>query len=165
MHSSIGACHNIGSCGRLISAGTVRQAIRCASPIAATIGQAPHGLPSVRGRRILIAINVMTLFDQIDRALTLSANQFAGRSVVLDKFVNDIVYLPLLNGGVFLAAFWWLWFEADESGAYAQRRNVVAALLGTIVVGVVSHLLKVAFAIALSPAALPGYRHTTAVRC
>jgi undecaprenyl-diphosphatase len=85
----------------------------------------------------------MTLFEQTDRALTLSANQFAGRSLVLDKFVNDIVYLPLLNGGVFLAAFWWLWFEAGESGAYAQRRNVVAALLGTIVVGGVSHLLKV----------------------
>ena len=90
-----------------------------------------------------IAIYVMNLFDQIDRALTLPANQFARRSVVLDNFVNDIVYLPLLNGGAFLAAFWWLWFEADESGAYAQRRNVVAALLGTIVVGVVSPLLKV----------------------
>jgi undecaprenyl-diphosphatase len=88
-------------------------------------------------------INVMTLFDQIDRALTLYANQFARRSLALDRLANDIVYLPLLNGGVFLAAFWWLWFEADESGAYAQRRNVVAALLGTIVVGVVSHLLKV----------------------
>ena len=68
----------------------------------------------------------MTLFDQIDRALTLYANQFARRSLALDKLANDIVYLPLLNGGVFLAAFWWLWFEADESGAYAQRRNVVA---------------------------------------
>jgi undecaprenyl-diphosphatase len=84
----------------------------------------------------------MTLFEQTDRALTLSANQFAGRSLVLDKFVNDIVYLPLLNGGVFLAAFWWLWFEADENTVCAQRRSVVAALLGTIVVAGVSHLLK-----------------------
>ena len=85
----------------------------------------------MQGQRIPIAINVMTLFDQTDRALTLSANQFAGRSLVLDRFVNDILYLPLLNGGVFLAAFWWLWFEANESGACVQRRNVVAALLGT----------------------------------
>ena len=107
----------------------------------------------------------MTLFEQTDRALTLSANQFAGRSIVLDKFVNDILYLPLLNGGVFLAAFWWLWFEADESGVYAQRRNVVAALLGTIVVGRCLAPPESPFAIALSPAALPGYRHTTAVRC
>jgi hypothetical protein len=59
----------------------------------------------VWGRRIPIAMNVMTLFEQTDRALTLSANQFAGRSLVFDKLVNDIVYLPLPNSGVFLAAF------------------------------------------------------------
>ena len=52
MHSSIGACHNIGSCGRLISAGTVQTSHSLLLPIAATIGQAPHRLPSVRGRRI-----------------------------------------------------------------------------------------------------------------
>jgi len=85
----------------------------------------------------------MTLFEQTDRALTLYANQFAGRSIVLDKFVYDIADLPLLNGGVFLAAFSWLWFEADESGVYAQRRNVVAALLAVIGVAGAAKLLKV----------------------
>ena len=30
--------------------------------------------------------------------------------------MNHIVYLPLLNGGVFLAAYWWLWFEVDRNG-------------------------------------------------
>jgi hypothetical protein len=90
-----------------------------------------------------IAINVMTLFEQTDRALTLSANQFAGRSLVLDKFVNDIVYLPLLNGGVFLAPYWWLWFEADESGVHTQRRNVMVALLAVIGVAGALKLLKV----------------------
>jgi hypothetical protein len=60
-------------------------------------------------------MNVMPLFEQFDLALTLCANQFAGRSIALDKFVNHIAYLPLLNGGVFLAAFFWLWFEADET--------------------------------------------------
>jgi len=88
-------------------------------------------------------MHVMTLFQKIDRALTLSANQFAGRSLVLDKFVNHIVYLPLLNGGVFLAAYWWLWFEADESGVPAQRRNVVVALLAVIGVAGALKLLKV----------------------
>jgi undecaprenyl-diphosphatase len=87
-------------------------------------------------------MNVMTLFEQTDRALTLSANQFAGRSLVLDQVVNHIVYLPLLNGGVFLTAYWWLWFEADETTVCAQRRNVVASLLGAIVIAGVSHLLK-----------------------
>jgi len=88
-------------------------------------------------------MNVMTLFEQTDRALALYANQFAGRSIVLDKFVYDILDTSLLNGGVFLAAYWWLWFEADESGVQAQRRNVVLALLAVIGVAGASLLLKV----------------------
>ena len=96
----------------------------------------------MRGRRILIAMNVMTLFEQTDRALSQYANQFVGRSIVLDKFVYDILDTSLLNGGVFLAAYWWLWFEADETTVCAQRRNVVASLLGAIVIAGVSHLLK-----------------------
>ena len=85
----------------------------------------------------------MTLIEQIDRALALYANQFAGRSIVLDKFVYDILDTSLLNGGVFLAAYWWLWFEADESGVPAQRRNVVVALLAVIGVAGALKLLKV----------------------
>jgi membrane-associated phospholipid phosphatase len=49
----------------------------------------------------------------------------------------------LLNGGVFLAAFWWLWFEADKSGGHAQRRNVVVALLAVIGVAGALKLLKI----------------------
>jgi len=88
-------------------------------------------------------MNVMTPFEQSDRALALYANQFAGRSIVLDKFVYDILDTSLLNGGVFLAAYWWLWFEADESGVHAQRRNVVVALLAVIGVAGALKLLKV----------------------
>jgi undecaprenyl-diphosphatase len=44
---------------------------------------------------------------------------------------------------VFVAAYWWLWFEADENGVYAQRRNVAVALLAVIVVAGVAWLLKV----------------------
>jgi undecaprenyl-diphosphatase len=88
-------------------------------------------------------MNIMTLFEQIDRALTLSANQFAGHSLLLDQLVNHIVYLPLPNGGVFMAAFSWLWFEAEENTQRAQRGNVVASLLAGVVIGTVSHLLKV----------------------
>jgi undecaprenyl-diphosphatase len=85
----------------------------------------------------------MTLFEQTDRALALYANQFVGRSVVLDKIVFDIADTSLLNGGVVLAAFCWLWFEADASGAHTQRRNVVVALLAVIVAAGVAWLLQV----------------------
>src|SRR4030081_433069 len=43
--------HNIPPCGHRISADTVSQATRCTCPDSATIGQAPHRLPTVRGRR------------------------------------------------------------------------------------------------------------------
>ena len=85
----------------------------------------------------------MGLFGQTDRALTLYANQFAGRSIVLDKFVYDILDTSFLNGGVFLAAYWWLWFEADESGVHTQRRKVVVALLAVIGVACALKLLKI----------------------
>jgi undecaprenyl-diphosphatase len=85
----------------------------------------------------------VTLIEQIDRALALYANQFAGRSIVLDKCMYDILDTSLLNGGVFLAAYWWLWFEADERGVPAQRRNVVVALLAVIGVAGALKLLKV----------------------
>jgi hypothetical protein len=50
MHSSIGPCHNIGSCGQLISAGTVKQAIGASSPGCCIDGQASHrGAEFARG--------------------------------------------------------------------------------------------------------------------
>ena len=85
----------------------------------------------------------MTLFEQTDRALVLAANQFAGRSITLDKFMYDILDTVLLNGGVFLAAYWWLWFEADESGVQARRRNVVVAVLAVVGVAGALKLLKI----------------------
>ena len=110
-------------------------------------------------------MNVMTLFEQTDRALTLYVNQFAGRSMVLDKFVYDILDTLLLNGGVFLAAYWWLWFEADESGVPAKRRNVVVALLA--VIGVAGALEAPESPLAVPPSSpeRSGSRSTAAVRC
>ena len=124
--------------------GTIKQANRFACPpIQQRLVRPLRRLHFVRGRRIPIAMNVMTLFEQTDRALTLYVNQFAGRSMVLDKFVYDILDTSLLNGGVFLAAYWWLWFEADESGVPAKRRNVAVALLAVIGVAAALKLLKV----------------------
>ncbi len=97
----------------------------------------------------------MSLFEQTDRALTLYANQFAGRSIVLDKCLYDILDTSLLNGGVFLAAYWWLWFEVDRSGVHAQRRNVVVALLAVIGVAGALKLLKDLLPFRYSPLSNP----------
>ena len=84
----------------------------------------------------------MTLIEQTDRALTMAANQFAGRSILLDRLVYDILDTALLNGGVFLAAYCWLWFEAGENGVYPQRRNVVVGQMAILGVAGVLGLLK-----------------------
>ena len=100
---------------------------------------------------------LVTLIEQIDRALTLYANQFAGCSIALDKFVYDILDMSLLTSGLFLSALWWLWFEADESGVYAQRRNVVVALLAVVVVASAAWLLKVLLPFRHSPLSNSGF--------
>ena len=82
------------------------------------------------------------LFEQTDRALALAANQFAGRSIILDKLVNDLVATALPSGGVFVAVLCWLWFETDETGVHSHRRNVVTALLAVLAVAGVVWLLK-----------------------
>ena len=86
----------------------------------------------------------MTLFEQTDRALALAANQFAGRSIILDRLVNDLVATALPTGGVLVAALCWVWFEADETGVQAHRRTIVTALLAVMVVVGAVWLLKAA---------------------
>jgi len=100
-------------------------------------------------------MNATTLFEHVDRAATQYANQLAGRSTVVDKLVHDVVDLSFFNGGVFLAAFWWLWFESDATGAYPHRRNVVVALLAATIVGGAARLLKILLAFHHSPLLTP----------
>lgn len=84
----------------------------------------------------------MTLFEQADQALAVAVNQFAGRSVVLDKLVNDLLVTTQPNGGLFIGALCWIWFETDETGVHIHRRKVVTAFLAVMVVAVTLQLLK-----------------------
>lgn len=85
----------------------------------------------------------MTFIEQTDRALTLAVNQFAGHSILLDKLIYYILDTALLNGGVFLAAYCWLWFETDKNGAHPQRRNVVVGQMAVLGVAGIVVLLKI----------------------
>jgi undecaprenyl-diphosphatase len=98
----------------------------------------------------------MTALEQVDSVLTLSANRFAGQNISLDKLIYDISDSPLLKGGVFLAAYWWLWFEVDENGVHTQRRHVVVALLAGTVAAIASRLMQVALPFHLRPLHTPG---------
>lgn len=84
----------------------------------------------------------MTLFEKVDRALAMAANHFAGRSIVLDKLVNDLVHTGLSNGGVLIAAICWLWFEDDKTDIRRQRCSIVTALLAVMVVACALWTLK-----------------------
>jgi undecaprenyl-diphosphatase len=84
----------------------------------------------------------VTLLEQADRALAVAANQFAGRSIVLDKLMHDIIATALPTGGVLIAALCWIWFETDEPGVDSHRRNVVTGLLAVMVVAGAVWLLK-----------------------
>ena len=95
----------------------------------------------------------MTALEQVDSVLTLSANRFAGRDISLDTLIHDITDSPLLKGGVFLAAYWWLWFEVDRDGVHGQRRHVVVAILSGTVAAITSRLLQIALPFHLRPAA------------
>jgi undecaprenyl-diphosphatase len=84
----------------------------------------------------------VTLFEHTDRALAQAANHFAGRSIVFDMAVRDMLNTALLNGGLFVAALWWLWFETDEFGAHPQRRSLTTSVLAIVIVAAALWLLK-----------------------
>jgi undecaprenyl-diphosphatase len=84
----------------------------------------------------------VTLIEQTDRALALAANQLAGRSIILDRLVDNVISTALPTGGVLVAALCWIWFESDETGMHSRRRNVVTALLALLVVTGLVWLLK-----------------------
>lgn len=98
----------------------------------------------------------MNLIEQADRALALAANQFAGRYTAVDNLVNDIIATPLPAGGVLVAALCWMWFESDETGVHAQRRNVVTALLAVTAVAGAVWLLKASLPFRIRPLNDPG---------
>jgi undecaprenyl-diphosphatase len=100
--------------------------------------------------------NVMTALEQVDSVLTQSANRLAGRDISLDTLIYDIADSPMLKGGVFLAAYWWLWFEVDGNGVHAQRRNVVVALLAGTVAAIASRLLQITLPFHFRPLHTPG---------
>ena len=81
----------------------------------------------------------MTNFAEIDGVVLLWINHPAGQNGVLDKLIVDIADEGLLKGGIFLAAYWWLWF--DQKGA--RQREIAAALIAALATAALSRLLQV----------------------
>ena len=79
---------------------------------------------------------------RLDEWLALCVNYAAGRSPLLDKFVFDLSDSIVFKGGLFLAFYWWLWFQPGERREDA-RRTVVAAVIGGTIAGLISRLLQI----------------------
>jgi undecaprenyl-diphosphatase len=79
----------------------------------------------------------MMAMEQWDRLLTLWLNQPAGSSLLLDKIVSDIADSDLLKGALFMALYWWLWFEGR-----LRQRDVVVAVIAAVAAVILSRLLQ-----------------------
>jgi len=82
----------------------------------------------------------MERFDALDQTILRHINGAAGHSSVLDGFVHNVSDSSLLKGGIFLAVYWWFWFERGEA---KRRDELVVALLGAIVAVVLARSLQV----------------------
>lgn len=81
----------------------------------------------------------MRWLHSVDKALVLWINSPAGQSGVIDKLVYDIADSPLLKGGLFLAFYWYLWFDR----APGRRREVAGALTAAVIVAILSRLVQI----------------------
>ena len=79
----------------------------------------------------------MTAIEQWDQALTLWLNQPAGHNLLLDRFISDISESDLLKGAVFMALYWWLWFEGVPG-----KRHVVVAIVGAVAAVILARVLQ-----------------------
>jgi undecaprenyl-diphosphatase len=85
----------------------------------------------------------MATIGDLDSSLLLWINHPAGRSGVVDRLIYDLADSDLLKGGVFLALYWWLWFDHRADRKEAHRRDVVVALIAAVITAVVSRAFQV----------------------
>jgi len=85
----------------------------------------------------------MSPLQQIDSLLFLNINNFAGRSAMLDRVVFDVSDSTILKGGLFVAFYWWLWFDDRQSGRSGRRRDVVVSLMCGVIAAIISRGLQV----------------------
>jgi undecaprenyl-diphosphatase len=94
----------------------------------------------------------MVNIADLDKVILLWINQSAGQNGVVDKLAYDIADAQLLKGGLFVAVYWWLWF--DRKGE--RRREVVVAMVAATITAVLSRVLQVGLPFHQRPLHTPG---------
>jgi undecaprenyl-diphosphatase len=100
---------------------------------------------------------MLHLIDSWDRSIVLFLNQFAAKSAVFDEVMYDLADATILQGGLFMAYFWWVWFRQDGGDAAVadRRQKVVLSIAGAIVAVIVSRTLQVTLPFHLRPLHTP----------
>jgi undecaprenyl-diphosphatase len=77
---------------------------------------------------LLLSNSAATLMDaavHFDRSVLVLLNSFAQRSWTFDGLMLFVVSNHAVQGGVMVAAFWWVWFAAGGTPASLRRRETV----------------------------------------
>ena len=87
------------------------------------------------------------MLSNLDTSIIWKLNTIAASFPSLSRFVYFINSNGLFQGGVFMAAVWWLWFE-DGAGPEERKRNqqiiigvLVGCLLGVFATRMLTHVL------------------------
>jgi membrane-associated phospholipid phosphatase len=96
-----------------------------------------------------VAALIATLRQQAwEFPLITAMNAVAGHSVLLDRFVHALTTRDLLQGVVFVALLWLLWFDTADDD---DRARLLAGIAAASCAGFVSRLLQLALPTHLRP--------------
>lgn len=108
---------------------------------------------------ILLASALIAALQQAvwDYPVIWALNRFARHSVLLDRTIHALTTRDLLQGVVFVAMMWYLWFTSTDA---AIRARLLTGLFAASSAGVLSRLLQLALPTHLRPLHLPALGFT-----
>jgi undecaprenyl-diphosphatase len=111
------------------------------------------------GIAILLASALIAALQQSvwDYPVIWALNRFARYSVLLDRTVHALTTRDLLQGVVFIAMMWYLWFTATDVDI---RARLLTGLFAASSAGVLSRLLQLALPTHLRPLHMPALSFT-----
>jgi undecaprenyl-diphosphatase len=119
-------------------------------------GAPPMSIPTgvVIGAAVLTGCGLVAALRQEawEFPVILAFNAVAGRSQLLDRGIHALTSRDLLQGAVFVALIWYLWFDTADVGIRARLlTGTLAATLG----GMLSRLLQIVLPTHLRPLHTP----------
>ncbi len=92
------------------------------------------------------------LHKSLEFPLLTAVSAVAGRSALLDHLMHSLTSRDLLQGVVFIALIWYLWFDVDER----QRPLLLTGVAAASCAGFLSRLLQLGLPTHLRPLHTPG---------